>query len=404
MRVMIIEESEEQPYAPCALPYWLSGELESYGTVPTREDLLNLGIEFFSPERAIIVDTRNRVVRTESREGQKEHSYDYLVLATGARPVKIRIDTDNTIPVLGLWRPSHAERIRSLLDGQKKTVIVVGAGILGCELAGSLALAGHKVHLVESRGQVMPGLAGPGVARFLTEHLEGLGCSVHCSSRLAQARDGTATIETRTGELRDIRVDLVIVAAGFEPDTSLARASGIRVDKGILVNSRMETSVKSVYACGDCAQVDRIVSRLAPTAMAQAMVVATNILGGNEEWSPGAMPFVARVGKMSVGGAGIIPERTISCTINYKTGRGEGVLDAYASPKGLLRGAFFAAPDAGGDLANLIALVINQGLRLEKIGKLEYAYNPYLTDSIHPLVMAARALSRRIASGAGHAG
>jgi assimilatory nitrate reductase electron transfer subunit len=221
------------------------------------------------------IDPARRVVITGTGKAAEEHSYDALVLATGSRPV--------LPPVDGLDRPG-AHLFRTLDDcraivaaaSTAERVIVLGGGLLGLEAARALATRGLSVTVVHAGGHVVDRQLDPDGAAVLAGTLAGLGVRVRTST-FGVAWTGD---ELRLADGTALPADLLVVACGVRPDTSLAAAAGLAVGQGVLVDDGLRTSDPHVWAIGDCAEHRGTVYGLVAPAWEQAATVAAGLTGG----------------------------------------------------------------------------------------------------------------------------
>jgi assimilatory nitrate reductase electron transfer subunit len=215
------------------------------------------------------IDRSSRTVTTSSGE---ELDYDHLVLATGSRAI--------VPPLPGLHEAftfrtlDDCQRILDRVEGAGKA-LVLGGGLLGLEAARGLAGRGLKVDVVHAVGHLMERQLDPSASRVLERTLTDLGITVHLNASAVAA--GADRLELADG--RTLTADLVVVACGVRPETSLAQEAGLRVERGIVVDERLRTSDRRISAIGDCAQFRDEVSGLVAPAWEQARVVARQLSG-----------------------------------------------------------------------------------------------------------------------------
>ncbi|WP_020520434.1 FAD-dependent oxidoreductase [Catelliglobosispora koreensis] len=206
--------------------------------------------------------------------------YDHLVLATGSQalvPPLPGLDAAFTFRTL-----DDCSRIVSAASGAA-SAIVLGGGLLGLEAARGLALRGLRVEVVHAVGHLMERQLDPGASRVLERTLDGLGITVHLSAAAVSASVRPESVEDAASlTLSDGRVltaDLLVVACGVRPETTLAREAGLTVDRGIVVDDRLRTSDPHISAIGDCAQFGATVGGLVAPAWEQARVLARRLDG-----------------------------------------------------------------------------------------------------------------------------
>jgi assimilatory nitrate reductase electron transfer subunit len=219
------------------------------------------------------IDPDRRLVRTTD----DEREYDAIVLATGSRAIVPPLgDLDDVLVFRTL---DDCRRIVAAAEGAR-TVIVLGGGLLGIEAARGLAGRGLDVTVVHAAGHLMERQLDPDGGAVLTGTLSRLGIDVHVDALATGWRDGALHL----ADGRSLTADLLVVACGVRPETSLASAAGLRVGRGIVVDDAMRTSAEGVYAIGDCAEHRGTVYGLVGPAWEQAAVVADRLTGGASEY------------------------------------------------------------------------------------------------------------------------
>jgi assimilatory nitrate reductase electron transfer subunit len=233
------------------------------------------------------IDRRRRTVH--SRRGDVVE-YDHLVLATGSSPViPPFLDGDELPERVAVFRTlDDCRRILTTAVGSR-TALVLGGGLLGLEAARGLATRGLDVRVVHLAGHLMERQLDRAASAVLVRTLTGLGITTHLDAMaesVAADADGVTLTLSMTppphpglagGER--LRADLLVVACGVRPETGLARAAGLTVDRAIVVDEQMRTSDPYIFAIGDCAQYDGVVSGLVAPAWEQARVVARLLAG-----------------------------------------------------------------------------------------------------------------------------
>jgi assimilatory nitrate reductase electron transfer subunit len=229
----------------------------------------------------------DREARTLHCADGSEIAYDTLVLATGSNPV--------LPPLRGLFTPDHelpegVHAFRTMDDclGLSKAVrpgvkaVVIGGGLLGVSAARALAMRGAQVVLAQQSERLMERQLDPAASELVRRHLVDLGVEVHTECRVRDVRvvgGAVRSVEMADGYALD--ADLVVLACGVHPRVGLAKAAGLAVHKGVLVDDELRTSDPHIRAIGDCAQHDGTVYGLAAPALEQADVLAA-LLTGND--------------------------------------------------------------------------------------------------------------------------
>ncbi|NUA29478.1 NAD(P)/FAD-dependent oxidoreductase [Cupriavidus basilensis] len=235
--------------------------------------------------------------------------YGQLVLALGAQARAPGLQGDGADAVQTVNDLADYTRFHASLQG-KRRVAILGAGLIGCEFANDLHAGGFDVELVDPAawplGRLLPGEAG----ELMAGALRGLGVRLHLGEMpvAVQRRDGALAVQLASGE--QIAADVVLSATGLLPRVALAQAAGIATARGIVVDRLLRTSAPSVYALGDCAEVDGLVLPYVMPLMQAARALARTLAGTPTPLSYSAMPVVVKtpvlpaVVSPALGGAG----------------------------------------------------------------------------------------------------
>ncbi|MCC7485027.1 MAG: FAD-dependent oxidoreductase [Burkholderiales bacterium] len=236
---------------------------EAFGTGRTPATLPNGAAEAMAAQLKAIVRARTRVTAVEPqahrvRIGDEALEYSRLVLAVGANQVRVPLAGSAADRVVTVNSLDDYARFRALVAG-KHSVAIIGAGLIGCEFANDLTGAGFKVELIDVAAQPLPRLLPPEAAAMLRDRLGAAGVGWHLGTSVAAVDgDGDALAVTLAGGTV-LRADIVLSAIGLRPETTLARAAGIDVGRGIAVDRYLRSSAPDVYALGDCAEVQGLV-------------------------------------------------------------------------------------------------------------------------------------------------
>lgn len=246
--ITLISREEFPYYSACVLPAYLAGEVppEKFFLKPAQA-YARAGITVILGREIDEIDP----VRHRVWLGKESLPYDKLILATGSRPVVppfARCRSRKVIPLKGLGEGN--EIIRNL----GAEALVIGGGPVGVEMAVTLRKRGANVTLIEAMEAILPRSLGPGFACRVQSVLEENGVRVLAGEKVESISENKNGLRIRTVR-RELRVDLVVLAVGMEPETALAQGADIPVGRGIRTNLRMETGCPDVLACGDCAEV-----------------------------------------------------------------------------------------------------------------------------------------------------
>ena len=225
------------------------------------------------------IDRATRTVHCGEGEAVE---YDQLVLATGSRALV------PPLPGLALEAlPPNIAVFRTLDDCRRilaatvtaRTVTVLGGGLLGLEAARGLAARGLRVQIVHAVGHLMERQLDPGAGAVLVGTLRRLGITARLDAAATAVDAGADGVRLTLADGGQVQADVLVVACGVRPETDLARAAGLAVGRGVLVDDQMRTNDPRVFAIGDCAEHAGIVSGLVAPAWEQARVAAQAIAG-----------------------------------------------------------------------------------------------------------------------------
>ncbi|WP_062266203.1 NAD(P)/FAD-dependent oxidoreductase [Endozoicomonas arenosclerae] len=219
--------------------------------------------------------------------------YSKLVLSLGAEPIRIPVEGNGSDKVFSVNDLSDYRIFRESLP-EKGRVVILGAGLIGCEFANDLRNGGHSVSVVALCEQLMPGLIPEAAAQAVQSSLvdEGVEFYLGQSIQSMTQEQDELTVKLSSGET--LKADLVLSAIGLKPRTALAAQAGLAVNKGIQVNPLLETSHQDIYALGDCAEVSGLNLQYVMPLMACARVLAKNLSGSPTAVKYGPMPVTVK--------------------------------------------------------------------------------------------------------------
>lgn len=237
--------------APCDRPNlskdFLAGTAQE-DWIPLRPDEFyrERQIDLVLNARVTSIDTRERRVRLERGAW---HSFGALLIATGADPVRLTIPGEPAVDVRYLRTFADSRAIVGRAESARR-VLVIGASFIGLEVAASLRARGIDVHVAAPESQPLERVLGAEAGRFIRSVHESQGVTFHLGTTVARIDGRTATL----GDGTTIDVDLVVAGVGVRPSVELAEQAGLAMDRGIVVDEHLETSVPGIFAAGDVAR------------------------------------------------------------------------------------------------------------------------------------------------------
>ena len=220
-------------------------------------------------------------------------AYSRLVLALGADPVRLPLQGDAAERVLSVNDLQDYARFRKqLLDARR--VAVIGAGLIGCEFANDLVLAGHEVDVIDPGTQVLGRLLPPAAGAAVRDALVAAGVRFHFGTSVQAVDADGAGLRLSLADGQSLHSDLVLSAVGLRPRIALAQAAGLQVARGIVVNRQLQTSAPQIYALGDVAEVDGQWLPFVMPLMQAARTLAAHLAGQPAQLRYPAMPVVVK--------------------------------------------------------------------------------------------------------------
>ncbi|MCK5548712.1 MAG: NAD(P)/FAD-dependent oxidoreductase [Thermoplasmata archaeon] len=281
-KVKVTVVSESEPYSPFALAEFITGAVD-------MKKIKRFGKKIFSELDARFVN--ERVEKVDIRNNQlimgngPKLKYNKLLLAQGSTPIEPRIKGIDKIGVFYFLTLKAAQKLKKRIsDGKVKSIVIIGAGITGLELAESLSEIGVNVTVVEMLGSVLPKVVDADIARKLEKNMRSRGIRLLLNEKVTEILGNEKVTSVKTNK-RSIKADTVIMTLGVEPNLEMLKGSRIRTNIGIIVNESMRTSRENVYAAGDVVEFKdaflgiRRINATWPNAVLQGSVAAYNMLG-----------------------------------------------------------------------------------------------------------------------------
>jgi len=282
--IIIISDEPHHVYSRPLISYLLAGH--------TKEDKMYYRDENFYKENNVETVFNKKVTGVDTKkkqvilEDKKKIDYDKLLIATGGTPFVPPIKGKDRKNVYTFTKWSDAEEIIKISKKVQK-VVVIGAGMIGLKAIEGLNAIGIDVTVVELAPEVLSRALDKDASRIVQRKMEEAGVEVITNNEVVEIT-GKGNVATGV-VLRDkkkIKCDLVIVAIGVIPNTGFIKESGIKINRGIVVDERMETNIKGVYAAGDVVEALNMLTNekmpipIWPLAYRQGSIAGDNMSGG----------------------------------------------------------------------------------------------------------------------------
>lgn len=420
--VTILTKSKDISYAGCGLPYYVGN------VITNREQLIVNTPDSFSSLTGVTVLTETEVTKINRNAKMVEamalntnqvstFSYDKLIIATGAVPVKPSIEGIDLQGVFFMRTPDDAVALKSAVEmGTVKRAIVVGGGFIGLEVAENLAHQNVKVSVLDMAEHILPGFDLE-IAEYVENHLANKGIMTFTNTKL-EAILGTNKVEkVQTGK-RAMKADAVILSLGIRPNTASLKDTGIELmpDHTIKVNDYLQTNDEDIYAIGDCACVtNRITnapawSPMGSSANTEGRITAKNINNKNIAYSGILGTGIAKLPELNVGRTGLTAAEAVKngydavsvITVvddkaHYYPGAATFIIKMIAdkTSKKFL-GIQVLGKGAVDKMIDIAVTALTMGATLEDLENMDFAYAPPFSTAIHPFSHTINVLLNKI--------
>ncbi len=260
--------------------------------------------------------------------------YSKLVLALGADPIRIPVEGDAGNAVLSINNLTDYTRFRAAASDAKH-ILILGAGLIGCEFANDLHTAGYAVEVVDLAPQPLGRLLPPRAAAALGDALAGLGVRWHFGCSVKSVHRHNSAYAAVLSDGSTIESDVVLSAIGLRPHTTLAADAGLKIQRGILTDHHLQTTAADVYALGDCAEVAGLVLPFVMPIMHAARALAKTLSGTATAVQYPAMPVVVKTPALPVV---IAPPPMQAAGTWQESGTGGDVRSVFVGPSDVLLG------------------------------------------------------------------
>lgn len=316
--IIIYEKGNHMAYGTCGLPYFIGGIVEEIDNLLPQTpksfwQRYRVDVRLQHEVIAINPEEKQITVKNLNNDDVITDSYDKLLLAPGSKPVSTSLSNQDIEGVFQLHSIEDGLRIRDYIaNHEPKSAVIVGGGYIGLEMAENLTNLGIKVTIVQQSEQLMNTLDYD-MAAFLQNRLRQKGIKLLLNTTVNSLEAYGNSINVYLKNQVSLPTDMVLLAIGVVPETSLAQSAGIKTGakNSIVVNSKMETSVEDIYAVGDAVEIlnyingKRALFALAGPAHKQARVAADNICGGTSRYRGCIGTSVIKVFDMTIASIGL---------------------------------------------------------------------------------------------------
>lgn len=411
-------------YSSCGLPYYIEGNFEDYRLllVVSPEDFEKKNVHVHLKNRAVKIIPESKQVLIQDLTAQRAFlvEYDKLIIAVGARPVIPKIKNVNLPNVFTLRKIEDGILIKEMVLKSNKATII-GGGYIGIELLEALVKQNLKVTLIEYSPFVMTTF-DEDMSKLIQDQLNSINngrfeiMTSEIVTEFSGDVSGVKSVKTGTG--KEFETDFVVICTGATPNVEIAKDAGIDlgVTGAIKVNAKMETSIKDIYACGDCVEEHLVVSDtkiwlpLGSNANKEGRTAAINACGGDDKFYGVLGSSVTRCLDLTMSMTGLTEKKaqalgyqpvSVTVTKNDKVGYMPNVnnitLKLIAdSETGKLLGAQAVGAGDADKRINALAAALLAGMTVDEFYKNDLTYAPPFSPTIDPLLNAAQILMGKI--------
>ncbi|MFJ3653437.1 FAD-dependent oxidoreductase [Streptomyces nigra] len=424
LEIVAFERGHFTSYSACGIPYWVGGDVAGPERLIARtaEEHRARDIDLRLRTEVTEIDVAGRRVRARDLDSGDESwtSYDKLVIATGARPIRPEMPGVDAPGVHGVQTLDDGQ---ALLDTLARTggrrAVVVGAGYIGVEMAEALINRGYEVTVV-NRGSEPMSTLDPDMGRLVHEAMEGLGITMVDDTEVTKILTGDdGHVRAVATEDAEYPADVVVLGIGVRPETTLARAAGLPLGEhgGLLTDRAMRVRGHTdVYAGGDCVEVLDLVSGqerhvpLGTHANKHGQVIGTNVGGGYATFPGVVGTAVSKVCDLEIARTGLREKDARRAGLRYVTATIESTSRAGyypgASPMtvkmlaelrtGRLLGVQIVGREGAGKRVDIAAVALTAGMTVEQMTSLDLGYAPPFSPVWDPVLVAARKASKAV--------
>ena len=414
-QIIVFERSGYISYANCGLPYYIGGVIQDKNdlTLQTPESFwrrFRVDMRVKHEVIAIRPEEKTVQVRNLNTGDVFEESYDKLIISTGAKPTQPRLPGVGLEKLFTLRTVEDTFKIKEYIDkNNPKSVVLAGGGFIGLELAENLREIGMDVTIVQRPKQLMNPFDAD-MAAFIHGEMRKHGVKLALGHTVEGFEEKDGGVDVLLKDEQPLHADMVVLAIGVTPDSALVKEAGLELGiKGsIVVNDRMETSEKDIYAVGDAVQVKHYVTgedaliSLAGPANKQGRIVADNVCGGDSRYLSSQGSSVIKVFDMTAATtginetnakkAGLDVEKVILSPMShagyYPGGKVMTMKVVFEKITYRLLGAQIVGYEGVDKRIDVLATAIHAGMKATQLKDLDLAYAPPYSSAKDPVNMA----------------
>ncbi|MER5652183.1 FAD-dependent oxidoreductase [Streptomyces sp. NPDC002131] len=428
LEIVAFERGNFASYSACGIPYWVGGDVTDRDRLVGRtpEEHRERDIDLRMRTEVTEIDVAGARVRSRELDTGTEAwtSYDKLVIATGARPVRPDLPGIDAPGVHGVQTLDDGQALLDTLERSRgRRAVVVGAGYIGVEMAEALINRGYEVTVV-NRGKEPMSTLDPDMGRLVHTAMEGLGITMVDDAEVTKVLTGDdGRVRAVVTDDAEYPADVVVLGIGVRPETALARAAGLPVGDhgGLLTDLAMRVrGHEDIWAGGDCVEVLDLVSgserhiALGTHANKHGQVIGTNVGGGYATFPGVVGTAVSKVCDLEIARTGLREKDAHRAGLRFETVTVESTSRAGYYPgaefmtvkmlaerrTGRLLGVQIVGREGAGKRVDVAAVALTAGMTVERMTTLDLGYAPPFSPVWDPVLVAARKATAKVRAGA----
>ncbi|MFD5720371.1 FAD-dependent oxidoreductase [Streptomyces sp. NPDC127036] len=428
LEIVAFERGNFASYSACGIPYWVGGDVTDRDRLVARtpEEHRERDIDLRMRTEVTEIDVAGARVRSRELDTGTEAwtSYDKLVIATGARPVRPDLPGIDAPGVHGVQTLDDGQALLDTLERSRgRRAVVVGAGYIGVEMAEALINRGYEVTVV-NRGKEPMSTLDPDMGRLVHTAMEGLGITMVDDAEVTKVLTGDdGRVRAVVTDDAEYPADVVVLGIGVRPETALARAAGLPVGDhgGLLTDLAMRVrGHEDIWAGGDCVEVLDLVSgserhiALGTHANKHGQVIGTNVGGGYATFPGVVGTAVSKVCDLEIARTGLREKDAHRAGLRFETVTIESTSRAGYYPgaevmtvkmlaerrTGRLLGVQIVGREGAGKRVDVAAVALTAGMTVERMTTLDLGYAPPFSPVWDPVLVAARKATAKVRAGA----
>jgi CoA-dependent NAD(P)H sulfur oxidoreductase len=419
--VIVLEQTTDVSYSACGMPYNVADAAR------VMDDLVVRHAKVFKEKQGIDVRLGHHVERID-RAGRKvtghasngeafSVDYDKLLIATGARSVRLNVPGVDLPGVLALKSLEDGRRIKDYMDAQKVTkALIIGMGYIGLEMAEAFHSRGVSVVMAEALPRLLPYLPEE-LSDLVAKELQEKGVQLRLGTKARGVKQAGGSLIAELGE-DVLPVDMILTSVGVVPNAEIAAAAGLELGpaQSVAVDKALRTSDPDIFAAGDCADAFHVVSGervwipLALRANRAGWAVGDNVTGRNVQLPGIAGSAVFKCLDMEVARTGLSLVEATKAGFSPVEGVVRSRSRAHSHPgnqtihvhlvadknSGKLLGGSLVGKEGAAHRINSLAVALHAGMTVEEFFQCDMAYAPPFSPVWDPLLTGANQLLKKL--------